>query len=336
MERAHSDRWIISSADLQSSIEQAPEDPRWSALKEARIDHLILGTGIIVGVKIRSRYIPEFEIRNNDEIGRYNSEALVHFGEIELFPSNSNHSRLWPVLAKRAHDRRVSEEAAAARQRAEDERIQQYQEYLSLCKDYAISPTRRDEIDIDLYALMKRIQDGLDLARIGADSVKSWEEPVLLASYYERMFEITGNLRSVVLACSSWRKAKRPSRALALTDTLVENSGVLRDSAFWTTRGGAQKDLGHYTAAEQSGLRALAIRETAHPHNLLGAVYYSQESFDKSFAHFEIAAQFDCQGVDKGELSTVFRNSDPEKRRRALEFFLAKDEKRYAFLKRYL
>lgn len=347
MEGAQSSRWVISSADLQSAIEEGPDDPRWSALKSARVVHLILGAGIIVGVKIRLRYIPEFEISIGDEIDRYNSEALLHFGEIELFPSNSNHSWIWPVLTKRVHDRRVIKEAAAARQRAEEERIQQYQEYLSLCEVYVVSPTRRDEIDIELYALMKRIHDALDLEWVSAESVKSWEEPVLLASYHERMFEITGNLRSVVEACSSWRKAKQPSRALALTDTLIDSPRVQHDAAFWTTRGGAQKDLGHYTAAEQSGLTALRIQDsahspkkTAHPHNLLGSVYYHLEAWDDSALHFETAARLEeplrANSREFHELKRVFRNSDPDQRRRALMFFLSRDEKRYAFLKGYM
>ncbi len=85
-------------------------------------------------------------------------------------------------------------------------------------------------------------------------------------------------------------------------------------SAFFTTKGGAQRDDGDLDGAFNSGKTALSLRdETSHAYLLLGAICIQQGSPEEAKKYFEEAGK---RGASERTIDFVLR--DAERRRLAV------------------
>ncbi|HBK21982.1 MAG TPA: hypothetical protein DDZ60_05600, partial [Planktothrix sp. UBA10369] len=86
------------------------------------------------------------------------------------------------------------------------------------------------------------------------------------ATFYEQEYQQTGNQWKLPNASSHWRKAKKPQRALKLTENI--NFNAIKEnklkSALLTTRGGAFRDIDQLDKAETSARKAIEYQPNSH------------------------------------------------------------------------
>jgi hypothetical protein len=106
-------------------------------------------------------------------------------------------------------------------------------------------------------------------------------------------------------------------------------------SALLTNRAGAKRDLNDLEGATADGHGAVKINpQSFHPHNLLGAVYFQAGEPQLGDKHFEIAISLGSSREEQDyEIKTALQKSTPEARVAVVEYLLAKDPIKYAWLR---
>jgi len=189
-----------------------------------------------------------------------------------------------------------------------------------------------------LFMILKKLDLGEDLVDTETTLLKKGRQYGPLASHCEHRFAVNKLPWDAINGCSFWRKSNppQPYRGLHLVDriTSLSETGI---AAAWTTRGGAMKDLNDLDGAERSGLRAIELEETYHPHNLLGSVYIRKNDPDAGARHYLIASNL---GAPDRELATEveyeMHRADPTTRKRVAEYFLSIDSQKYSWATAYL
>jgi len=125
---------------------------------------------------------------------------------------------------------------------------------------------------------------------------------------YEKITSASGQFASSASSC--WRSALKPERALIVTASAASFDTRYQSSAF-CSRGGAFKDIWQKSGsvsdldqAEACGLRAIktATSKTAHPYNLLAAVYYYKRDGRK-------CAEYSQKAFELGSVQRAFFKS---------------------------
>ncbi|MEI7899759.1 MAG: hypothetical protein WCK89_05870 [bacterium] len=153
------------------------------------------------------------------------------------------------------------------------------------------------------------------------------------AEFLVSEFKRTGDPWHAVNASSLFRKCGQPGPAEKLLggiDVSRIREAKLK-SALYTTNGGVKRDLGDLAAAFELGGQAHALTpRDFRPCTLLGAVCYERGDCEQGRAWYDKAVErgFDEAAVD-GELRSIFRRLDPQKRDGMREHLLGLDPIRY-------
>ncbi len=219
----------------------------------------------------------------------------------------------------------------------------------ALKEKYGVSQ-RTDSPDSRLYSILQKLEEGerleeMEVAWLTQEALLhskiAIEHHTIEANFYEQEFKNTGSKWHLPSASSHWRKAGKPKRALELTDrlqwdTIKENK---LKSALFTTRGGAFRDIGDLSEAEDCARQAMAHQpENYHPYTLMGAICYERGQYAKGDYWFNEAIKREANPRDMdAEIKRVVKNAkDESKRRKVVEHLLKKDPERYAWAKSYM
>lgn len=152
-----------------------------------------------------------------------------------------------------------------------------------------------------------------------------------------KVFQRSGDLWALAKSGKSLRKAGKPDKIIELvTDQFLSGirTGKVK-GALLTNRAGAKRDLNDLEGAKADGHGAVKINsQSFHPHNLLGAVYYQAGEPQLGDKHFEIAISLGASREEQDyEIKSALQKSTPEARAAVVEYLLAKDPVKYAWLR---
>lgn len=158
----------------------------------------------------------------------------------------------------------------------------------------------------------------------------------LEADFHAEQYRRTQDPWSAVNACGHYRKCDRSATALELIDTISRDrlKHPKVQSAVFTTRGGAMRDLGHPHEAIEMGESAHALMPNDYrPCTLLGAVHMELRNFAAGHDWYEKARKRGApeQGIDS-ELRSIYRQLDSAGREAMKRFLLAEDSDKYHWL----
>lgn len=180
-------------------------------------------------------------------------------------------------------------------------------------KVIAIIPPTDDQVGI----ILKKIESGAHLSKNEKQLLEQQRLFSLLALYYERQYNTTRDTFAAINASKYWRKQGEPEHALKITGG-IEDKDSYRMSMVLTTRGGAFKDRGALVEAEECARKAIRLdKESYHPWNLLGAVYYQQGEPKEGSKCFNKAEELGAKPRDKETAirSAVQRAGDTERQK---------------------
>jgi hypothetical protein len=153
------------------------------------------------------------------------------------------------------------------------------------------------------------------------------------ANFHEQEYKRTGNKWYLPRASNHWRSAKKPERALTVTNNI--NIDQIRDkklkSALLSPKGAAFRDIGELDKAEQCARQAIEYQPgNHHPHTLMGAIYYERGDYSEGDDWFEDAIKRGAspRNID-AEIKRVIKHADKDKRREVVEYLLAKEPVQY-------
>jgi hypothetical protein len=151
-----------------------------------------------------------------------------------------------------------------------------------------------------------------------------------------KVFQRSGDLWALAKSGKSLRKAGKPGKVIELvTDQFLSEIQASKvKSALLTNRAGAKRDLNDLEGAKADGHGAVEINsQSFHPHSLLGAVYYQAGEPESGDKHFEFAISLGaCREEQDYEIKSALQKSTPEARVAVVEYLLAKDPVKYAWL----
>ncbi|WP_028317554.1 hypothetical protein [Desulfobulbus elongatus] len=158
------------------------------------------------------------------------------------------------------------------------------------------------------------------------------------AKYLAAEFKRTGDPWQAVNASSHFRKCDKPQQAEQLLGKIEISrlKGTKLQSALYTTRGGAKRDLRAFDTALELGHRAHELTpRDFRPCTLLGAVYYEQGNCEQGKTWYGRAVErgFEESQVDN-ELKSIFRRLDSDKQDAMRGHLLSLDPKRYQWAKK--
>ncbi len=248
-------------------------------------------------------------------------------------------------IAADTKQRRLDQEKEV-RRIEEAERARDRAELISLIERvFSTSPVNTVENTPSLLAILQKVDGNIELHKADINYMKSVEDFGPLALQSERHFVRHGNARSALKSCSFWRRACRPDRTIDLSMKIInmtlpswEEDG-LKASA-WTTRGGAFRDQYELDEAESCAFKAIQLKETFHPHRLLGAIYWMRDEHRLGLDHFDRACELDCKCISPSKWieSEVrqLKTYDYDAARRAATYLFDKDPAKYAWAQRYV
>jgi len=161
----------------------------------------------------------------------------------------------------------------------------------------------------------------------------------VLATYHYRLYRITQDPWNLVKACSNLRRARLSRKVLELTASLNEKPTTFNFrawAALLTTKGGAFRDIGDFDSAKNFASAAIETSpDSYHPHNLLGAIYYSEGDYDTGDSHFDRAIQLGSSvRVQDKEIAALLERSSLEEQDQIRAHLLTRDSERFSWLSR--
>lgn len=159
-----------------------------------------------------------------------------------------------------------------------------------------------------------------------------------LAIYFSDRYKATGDCWKLSKASKYYRDADLSQDAIGLTEDIEHVScNEKARAAVMTSRGAAFADIDEYTAAESWANAAINTRESYHPYNLLGKIFYKQakiEEGDKAFAKaLALGSELKMQDTI---IRDAIKSQDQESRVKISRHLKQKDPKRYQWVDKYI
>ncbi|WAR44001.1 O-fucosyltransferase family protein [Methylomonas rapida] len=222
--------------------------------------------------------------------------------------------------------------------------------FLSLKIDYQVRQ-RNDSIESPLYSILVKLNasqrlSGQEVAWLETEELFRPNTQIFVtyhrleALHAEAEFKRTKGFWNIVNASADWRKANQPESALKLTNNQQQlrslKEAKLR-SALFTTRGGALRDLDRLSEAEQCALEAINHYPNSHnPYTLMGALCYDTGRYGEGDEWFEKAIERGAKPNDQdSEIKRILQKKKGKERQEIIQHLLAKDHRRFAWVKRY-
>lgn len=261
----------------------------------------------------------------------------------EHIHQEQEHKKEEERLAREHEDRQQKLEAERL-VRLEEEKRQKEREaetakhFMDLRGKYRVKNFKDKSPSSPLYAILLKIDDGNKLTKNDLKWLDRNSLFIVLARYYEiEASRENGDLWNVVRAGANWRKAKNPQRTLEITEDVSAGQERL-NAAIMTNRGGAYRDLGHFTEAMKCAIAALKHDPNSfYVCNLLGALYYQNGEPESGDEYFQKAVELGAspQGQEL-ELRSAMKNAEENEREIIARYLLGKDPERYKWAEYYI
>lgn len=249
----------------------------WVQAEGRRVRHGTFGKGTIVKIRAQGKHPEGFVVRfDHVTDGKAERGFQLHalfeprfFPERHEFPQSLEHIFVRAREAMAAEEERLRYEASLA---------EQHRQRAAAAQEAAVRETKAIAEHISRVIDRARTGGRLDTAEL--EILRERGEHGLIASCYEREYERTRNIWSLIKASGAWRDDDKPHAALAATECLVPQAGKMAPklaSALLTTRGGVYRDMKDFDAAEKCAREAISLNNTnRQPYNLLAAILIQQ------------------------------------------------------------
>lgn len=297
------------------------------------VSHSNYGKGTIVKVTQRENFIPVIEIRfaaDDIEPKSCNSNSFKTGRFIEL--------DIPPPLIGLFHEWRAQweEEQALIREReAAFERGKKAFEALAAYYNVSLGKVVTRQGPTVLAELLVKIDEGEQLSADQLRHLESADCANVAATYLYRQYRRTSDPWQLVKACSYLRKAGQPANVLKISAMVVNSiSDPTAHSALLTTMGGAHRDTNDLAQAKKCADQAIILSpQSYHPHNLMGAILYSEGDYPRGDEHFRAAELLGSSTkVQDSEIRTILENTTPENKRAIVDYLITKNPERYGWV----
>lgn len=199
-------------------------------------------------------------------------------------------------------------------------KFEEWLKYKKLCDKYNVIlyNSKEKNINESLYRILKIVENHEDIGFVeimyleANDYIYSY----LLAIIFKEKYTRNNEEWDLIKASKYFRMAGYPQKALDITENFISEDKQIK-SAYWTTRGGAYRDLLKYDLARKCANKAILINPTSYyPYNLIGAIEFSEKNFASSMKNFKRAAMLGAKtiGLSKEEIiETMETLSDLQK-----------------------
>jgi len=301
-----------------------------------RVTHSDFGSGTIVEVAQREKYIPVIKIRFASEKNStsFNSDSFKTDRFLELgIPTIFLESfRIWRVQWEK--ERALASEMAEALKKGKEV-------FDKLANKYhvPIGKVVTQQGPTVLAAILVKVDEGELLDSDELRRLEAADCANVAATYFYRQYRLSSDPWQLVKACSSLRRAGQPAKALKISATT--SGPLITDSkahgALLTTRGGAYRDTNELDQAKKCAHQAISLApESFHPHNLMGAILYEEGEIQNGDQHFQMALERGSNArVQDSEIRHVLTKTTPENRRAIVEYLINKDANRYGWAKAF-
>ena len=300
----------------------------WGQIEGAILTHSTYGDGVVVAVRTRSNAPPLIDIKFNGNETRTFNPASFAYG---FFPAVQLPIVLIGSFATWSHQNKVE----LLQQQAEEKIKQRHGE---LATKYRI-PKAKLKLAL-LIPILEKLDSRQLLVNDELALLEKEELDNVLATYFYRLYQGGRDAWNLVRACRHLRRAGLSDKVLKVTDPFLSTrSPTLPErplSALLTTRGGAYRDMGNLSAAQELAERAIAIHPSQYPHNL-GAVFYEEGNPVEGDRHFDIAATYGASpSMREHEIRAALKAAPDSIRERVARHLLKKDAEMYSWVVRYL
>jgi hypothetical protein len=210
-------------------------------------------------------------------------------------------------------------------------------EFDLLKKEYGLDNCADVGITSPLYIILLKLKSGDSLNDNDVEWLSQKGFNQVLAIHYENEFEKSGDLWYLVKASSALRKADDPIKAIELLkDKSASNNRLM--SAILTSYGASLKDIGELDQSEKYANQAVEmLNNSFYPYNLLGSIYFIKGLPEIGLQYFEKAVQLGSDPkLTSDEIRRSLKVAGVDEIRKAVEYLLNKDEKKYKWAEYYL
>lgn len=307
---------------------------RWSQMVGQGVTHSHFGTGTIVNVQQRAKYIPVVEVRfvSDKNPTPFNSDSFKtdRFVDLDIPAVFLEPFRAWRAQWEQEH--------ALAQEKAEAfEKGKEALEALAKHYNVPVGKIITRQGPTTLAAILVKIDEGEQLNTDQLRALEAGDCANVAATYFYRQYRQSADPWQLVKACSFLRKAGKSAKALQVSAKVKYSSfaDAKAHSALLTTVGGAHRDMSNIGLAKECADQAITLApDSFHPHNLMGAILYAEGDIAKGYQHFQRALELGSNArVQDSEIRNVVETTTPENRQAIVEYLLAKDANRYGWAK---
>ena len=154
----------------------------------------------------------------------------------------------------------------------------------------------------------------------------------------------TGDSWHLAKACKFLRKDKKADSVIKITKEFSSRDIISpkADTAVFTSRAGAFKDLFRFREAKIAAHEAIALSDlfllhkSDYPYNVLGAIAYAEGDYDTGSEYFSEAIRLGAsrKSVDN-EIRKIINQSNPKTVNDIVDYLLNKDGERYAWAEKF-
>lgn len=192
-----------------------------------------------------------------------------------------------------------------------------------------------------LYVILIQLEAGEILDDSQIDWLKANRLSATLAFYFQECFRRSKEPWDLIKASGFWRDADQPNRSITLTSFLLEKrlaQNTREESAIFTTRGGAFRDLSNLDEAEKCAENGAKLNpESFQPYNLLGAICFERGEGERGEKYFVMAAERGAQPrTQASQMQSALNSAGPAEKVAVAQYLLSKDPQRYKWAEYYL
>ncbi len=195
------------------------------------------------------------------------------------------------------------------------------------------------------YYLLGKYYYWLYKGELHYDQIPNWSKEITKNTNVSTNSILSGNgkivddnnLWELSKSCKYFRKAKKPEMAIEISngfEPYMEIKPSKENSAVFTSKGGAFKDLRKIDSAKKCAQKAIELnKDSFHAHNLLGAIYFLENDFETGMYHFVKAIEFGSNPRNHElEIKSILEESDTVSRKKIRDYLLEKDSNKYAWV----
>lgn len=343
-------------SDTINYLTYAKDDEiKWRELinKEIVYNNELLGKGIITGInKTDTNIFVEISLYDNkydeDKVKNVVISALekvmkiLNLSDIEGYEQFCFEQKeiLMKLKEKEEEEKRLTEEKLKKLKEVNKRKS----EFYYLCDKYDINYNRGLDVIEFLFSLLEKYDLGFELTYNEIEALEAnqnhWYYEQYDYSYwlaklcYER-YEKYNEEWMLVKASKYYRISGKPNKALKITENFTTDDKNVY-AAYWTTRGGAFKDVKKLDEAVQCVEKSLKINnENHHPYNLAGSIEFIKGNIEKAQEFFDKAMILGAKSIalSKDDIKDVIEKSTKQQSEKIKSYLLKLNQEKYYWIK---